>query len=118
MIGRLVISLFALFGVGMSLFAFVESTWIAAPVMTVMGIGNGFLGVTLITTLQRRTPTEMLGRVMSLLMLSMYALYLGVAAGMFALCALSFSRPEVRRFGEVGMGPELGSVAEVEPATA
>jgi MFS family permease len=131
-IGRLVVALFALFGVGMSLFAFVESTWVAAPVMAVMGIGNGFLGVTLITTIQRRTPPVMLGRVMSLLMLAMYALvpasqalsgfvigldfealYLGVAVGMFVLCALSLSRPEVRRFGDVGMGPMIASHPEL-----
>ncbi|TDB38242.1 MAG: MFS transporter [Actinobacteria bacterium] len=136
-IGRLVVGLFALFGVGMSLFAFVERTWIAAPVMVVMGVGNGFLGVTLITTLQRRTPPAMLGRVMSLLMLAMYALvpasqalsgfvinldfealYLGVAAGMFTLCAISLSRPEIRRFGDVGMEPAESLLPEITPATA
>ena len=38
--------------------------------MLLLGIGNGYIGLILITWIQQRTPKEMLGRMMSLLMLS------------------------------------------------
>lgn len=136
--GRLVIGLFALFAAGLSVFAVIERTWVAVPVMTIMGIGNGFLGVALITMVQRKTPERMLGRIMSLLMLAMFAtmpasqavaglvvgvsfeaMYVGAGVGMLLLSLLAAGRPEVRSFGEVGMEPvERRNDKEPVPASA
>ncbi len=59
-----------MFGVGLGLFGIVRSTWLAAVVMLVVGAGDGVLGIALITFLQQKTPKELLGRVMSLVMLA------------------------------------------------
>jgi MFS family permease len=136
-IGAVTIALFGLFGLGLGSFAFVSSTWVAAPIMTVMGVGNGFIGITMITAVQRMTPESMLGRVMSLVMLAMFAitplsqaisgaivetsfgaLYVSAAVGMFVVAGLAASRPEVRRFGEVGMDLEASPSAQVAPEPA
>lgn len=58
------------FGIGLALLAVLNSTWLSAALLFVEGIGNGYLAIILITFLQRRTPPEMLGRMMSLVMLS------------------------------------------------
>jgi MFS family permease len=52
----------------------VGSTWLATGLMVVAGLGNGYLAIVIISSMQRMTPTRMLGRVMSLLMLAMYGL--------------------------------------------
>jgi len=122
-LGLILITLFAVFGAGLSVFSWVTSTWTAVPVMAVMGLGNGYLSVAIMTYLQRHTPPELIGRMMSLAMLSMFAvmplsqalagvvvkasvgaLFLGAAAGMLLTGALAASRPEVRRFGEAREG--------------
>jgi MFS family permease len=58
------------FGVGLALLGLLNNTWLDAALLFVLGIGNGYLAIILITFLQRRTPTEMLGRMMSLVLLS------------------------------------------------
>jgi MFS family permease len=119
MLGMAVIGLFGAFSLGLSAFALLESTWVAVPIMAVMGVGNGFLGVTVFTHLQRATPADMIGRVMSLLMLAMFAvmplsqalagaliktsvesLFLVAGAGMALTGLIAASRPEIRNFGE------------------
>ncbi len=45
-------------------------TLIDILLMIVVGIGNGYMGLVIFTWIQLRTPKEMLGRVMSLLMLA------------------------------------------------
>ncbi len=58
------------FGPGLALLGILNNTWLGAALMFVLGIGNGYISIILITLLQRRTPGEMLGRMMSLLMLT------------------------------------------------
>jgi MFS family permease len=58
----------ASFGVGLMLMGVVSSTLVAFGILFVLGVENGVLAITLITYLQRQTPKEMLGRVMSLVM--------------------------------------------------
>jgi hypothetical protein len=49
------------------LLAFVSVTAIAALLALLTGIGGGYILITVITWLQKRTPAHMLGRIMSLL---------------------------------------------------
>jgi MFS family permease len=65
---RLLVISLAIFGVGIAYFAFLRSTWVAFFVLLALGIGNGYLVIIFITYLQRRTPKNMLGRVMSLIL--------------------------------------------------
>jgi MFS family permease len=70
----LVVALFVGFAAVVTSLGFITSTWLAAGLMVVLGLGNGYIAVSLISTLQRMTPETMLGRVMSLMMLSMVGL--------------------------------------------
>jgi MFS family permease len=69
-----VVSLFLVFGAVIGALGFITSTALAAVLMVVLGLGNGWVAVTAISTLQRATAREMLGRVMSLLVLAMVGL--------------------------------------------
>ncbi len=60
----------ASFGIGMALLSVVPTTFSAFLVLFVFGVGNGSHALALITFLQRATPGEMMGRVMSLLLLA------------------------------------------------
>ena len=62
--------MFLAFGVGVAALAIIASTWLATGTMFVIGILNGFLSITLITGLQRNTPKEILGRLMSMILLA------------------------------------------------
>jgi len=64
------VGLFALFGVGMIGLGQITATWVGFGLMLVMGVGNGYLSITLITAIQHRTPRELLGRIMGLVMLA------------------------------------------------
>jgi MFS family permease len=58
------------FGLGLVVMGFLSNTWIAAVLMAIMGFGNGYISIIFISFLQRRTPQDMLGRMMSLLLLA------------------------------------------------
>ena len=109
--GWIVIGLFASFAVAFAPLAFVSQTWVVAVLMIVTGLGNGYVAVTIMTSLQRITAGEFLGRVMSLVMLSMVGLipisqavagavlrispaglFLGAASGFAAMSVLAFSK--------------------------
>ncbi len=62
--------IFGAFGVGLGLLAVLNNMWLSAALLFVLGIGNGYISIILITFLQRRTPAHMLGRMMSLVMLA------------------------------------------------
>jgi MFS family permease len=66
----LLIVLIAAFGGVMIVIGLISNTWLDFTLMLLLGIGNGYIGLILITWIQQRTPKEMLGRMMSLLMLS------------------------------------------------
>lgn len=58
----------SLLGIAVLLLGFAPSTAVAASITTVMGMGVGYVSVLMVTWFQRRTPKDMLGRAMSLLM--------------------------------------------------
>jgi MFS family permease len=68
--GTFMVAVILSFAVGLALLGVVSSTALAFIIMLVMGAGNGVLSIALITFLQQKTPKEMLGRVMSLVMLA------------------------------------------------
>lgn len=58
------------FGAVMIVIGLIANTWLDFTLMLLLGIGNGYIGLILITWIQQRTPKDMLGRMMSILMLS------------------------------------------------
>ncbi len=66
----IMILLFAWFGVVIGSLGFIPYTWVDFGLLLLLGLGNGYSAVLSITWIQTRTPKEMLGRMMSLLMLS------------------------------------------------
>ena len=104
----LILALFAGFGVVIGALAFITSVWVGVALLAVLGVGNGYVAVVLMTLLQRITPAAMLGRVMSLVMLAMLGvtpistavsgavlslgttvLFVACGAGMLAVAALA-----------------------------
>ncbi len=68
--GTFMVGVFVVFGIGLGLMGLITSTIFAMLILFGMGTCNGILAITLITSLQKKTPKEMLGRVMSLVMLA------------------------------------------------
>ena len=52
----LVLGLFAGFGVVIGALAFISSVWVGVALLAVLGVGNGYIAVVLMTLLQRITP--------------------------------------------------------------
>ena len=67
----MVLALFAGFSLVIAALAFITSVWTGVALLAVLGVGDGYVAVVMITLVQRMTPTAMLGRVMSLVMLAM-----------------------------------------------
>jgi MFS family permease len=124
-LGAIVVSVFIGFGLSMGGLAFISSTWTALPVAALVGTGNGYLAVAIMSLLQRLAPREMLGRVMSLVMFCLFgliplsqalsgavvkaspeALFVAAGLGLGATALLAATRPEVWSLGrEMGAGP-------------
>jgi MFS family permease len=68
-LGTIVLTEAIVLGVGLALIGVVPNVVTAFAVLAAMGLGAGFINVHVISWLQGRTPEEMRGRVMSLLML-------------------------------------------------
>ncbi|MEZ4659193.1 MAG: MFS transporter [Caldilineaceae bacterium] len=66
----LLITLLAAFGIATGLIGVISVTWLDFGLMLLLGLGVGYVTIILFTWIQTRTPKTMLGRVMSLLMLS------------------------------------------------
>jgi len=64
------IALLVVFGLVLGSFGFIRSTWVDFGLMLMLGLGNGYIAITLFTWIQLRTPKAMLGRMMSIIMLS------------------------------------------------
>ncbi|MCC2280402.1 MFS transporter [Streptomyces sp. ET3-23] len=64
----------AAIGAGMAGLAAVTHVVAATAVVSLIGIGSAFLGVVVVATLQERVPEQLLGRVMSLVVLATLAL--------------------------------------------
>ena len=66
----LMIALFAGFGMVIGSLGIITSTWLDVGLLLLLSTGNGFIVVLLMTWMQTRTPQQMLGRIMALLMFS------------------------------------------------
>jgi len=64
------VALFAAFGLVLGSFGFIRSTWVDFVLILMLGVGNGYIAILMFTWMQTRTPKEMLGRMMSMVMLS------------------------------------------------
>ena len=69
-LGALMIIVVACFGLALGLMGMVNSTLVACVILLIVGVGNGVLEITVVTSIQRMTPKAMLGRVMSLILLA------------------------------------------------
>jgi MFS family permease len=58
------------FGLVLGSFGFIRSTWVDFGLILMLGVGNGYIAILLFTWMQTRAPKEMLGRIMSMVMLS------------------------------------------------
>ena len=58
------------FGLALGSFGFIRSTWVDFGLMLILGVGNGYISILLFTWMQTRTPKDMLGRMMSMVMLA------------------------------------------------
>jgi hypothetical protein len=60
----------AAFGISMGIIGLIYLTWMDFGLMFLLGLGNGYITIMLFTWIQTHTPKTMMGRIMSLLMLS------------------------------------------------
>ena len=117
--GPILVAIFALAGILMMPFGFLNATWLAAGIMLTIGVMGGYVGVLLISWIQGRTPQSILGRVMSLLLvasvtvspismavsgpligLSLEWVFI-ISGGMLAVFSIGVGlRREIRRMGE------------------
>ena len=67
--GAILLGISGLLGVGLALIGIAPGVVVVTGLMFVMGLGVGFINVNVVTWVQQRTETAMLGRVMSLMML-------------------------------------------------
>jgi MFS family permease len=68
-LGTVVLSCAAAMGVGLGMFGFAPNAVVATAISVAIGLGAGYVNVTIFAWLQARTEPAMLGRVMSLVML-------------------------------------------------
>jgi MFS family permease len=109
----LLVVMFGLFGLGIGALAWIDITLLAMADLFLLGVLNGYLSIILITGLQRNTPKEMLGRLMSMVLLANMGLmplsqamagvilrwnvpmlFIG-AAGLLLICTFYLSVPKV-----------------------
>jgi hypothetical protein len=96
----LAVAMFMAFAVAVGALGFITSSLLAAALLFTTGLGNGYIAVIAMTALQRMTPRELLGRVMSLIMLAIVGLAPVSQAISGAVIRIS---PEVL-FGGAGIG--------------
>jgi MFS family permease len=66
----IVVTLLFAFGAVLSVLGWISSTWVDFGLMLLLGVGNGYIGLLMFTWIQGRTPKDMLGRMMSMVMLA------------------------------------------------
>jgi MFS family permease len=107
------------FGVVFAALGFITSTWLDFALLFALGTGNGYVAILMFTWVQTRTPKAMLGRMMSILMLTSTGLVpvsqavagavskwnltlLFVGAGVLVLIVTLWAlpRPEFKAFSE------------------
>ncbi len=64
----IMIAVVASFGVVVGLMGWITNTWVAFTLLLLFGFGNGYIAIIMLTWMQTRTPSDMLGRMMSLMM--------------------------------------------------
>jgi len=69
-----IIALLLTFGGVLTSLGWITATALDVALMLLLGIGNGYIGLVMFTWIQQRTPKDMLGRVMSIIMLSNFGL--------------------------------------------
>lgn len=67
---RLMVILFTTFGLGIIAMTWITAVWLATLDLIILGILVGYLSITLITGLQRCTPKDLMGRLMSMILLA------------------------------------------------
>ena len=131
------IALLAAFGLALGSFGFIRSTWVDFSLMLLLGLGNGYISITLFTWMQVRTPKQMLGRMMSMMMLSntglvpisqaisgavsrssLTALFASAGALILLLTLITSSRPELKTFSDsmVSGSPTVMPEPDAEPS--
>lgn len=129
--GVLTLLLVITFGAGMIAMGFINTTWAGAVIMLLMGLGNGYLSIRLISYLQQRTPPDLLGRIMSLILfaniglaplsqaaagalskVSLTWLFVGVGLAMFGVAAWLVTQPALRQIDRE-MGEMPASAADI-----
>lgn len=66
----MIVALIASLGLVLMAFGWIAVTWLDFVLMLGLGIGNGYISLVIFTKIQQSTPREMLGRMMSMMMLS------------------------------------------------
>jgi MFS family permease len=69
-LGLVVAAAIGFFGLGLAAIGFIGSVWVGVAILLAIGTVNGYIGIVLITLLQKSTPPEMMGRLMSLVTIS------------------------------------------------
>lgn len=124
----LVVGLMAGFSVAMGSLGFVRATWVAAALVLAAGVGNGYIAVVLMSSVQRMTHERFLGRVMSLIMLAGFGLmpisqalagvlvrispttlFLGAGAGLGALALMTLVKRSMWTIHGDGVASETGA---------
>jgi MFS family permease len=130
------IALLVVFGLVLGSFGFIRSTWIDFALMLMLGLGNGYISITLFTWMQLRTPKAMLGRMMSMMMLSntglvpisqaisgavsrrsLTALFAGAGILILLVAIWAAPQPELKLFSDSMMAPETETVPVEEGLT-
>jgi MFS family permease len=121
------LGLLASFGLVLGAFGFIRLTSVDFGLNLVLGMGNGYIAILMFTWMQTRTPKEMLGRMMSMVMLSSTGLIpisqalagavskwsltgLFVAAGVLILLVVAWAAPQkgLKMFSESMVAPSTG----------
>jgi MFS family permease len=129
------ITLMAAFGIALGSFGFIRSTWVDFGLMVLLGLGNGYLAIILFTWIQTRTPREMLGRMMSMMMLSstgmvpisqaisgavskwsLTALFVGAGILILVVTVVTAPQPQLKIFSDSMMAGQPPEKPDLSPA--
>jgi MFS family permease len=128
------IALLVVFGLVLGAFGFIRSTWVDFTLMLLLGLGNGYISITLFTWMQLRTPKAMLGRMMSMMMLSntglvpisqaisgavsrwsLTMLFAGAGFLILLVALWAAAQPELKVFSDSMMAPAPAGIMEAVP---
>jgi MFS family permease len=115
----ILVAALAAFGIAIGSLGFLRSTGFLLVVMVLLGLGNGYVTILALTWIQARTPRAILGRMMSLLMLtntglspvsqavagavsrlSLLALFFGSGIGLVIVPIWVARQPALKAFGD------------------